>query len=220
MGKMPKLNTEKVARRKRKIEDAALVLFKRRGFHGVGLREIAVRARVSLGNLYNYYRSKEEIYESLLARLAAEFASPQSTMAAFMLSTRFPDDIEAFGRAIGRMVEEHADFLTLIYVDIAAFGGKHVRWHYAGLAERFRVVLAPRIAELEAEGRSSGKLDLAVAFTAVYMQFFNYFVVERMIGAERHMGLSDPRALRALAQLFRDGLDRLFAAHGREGRTA
>ena len=207
---MPKLDAQAIAVRKRRIEDAALVLFKRRGFHGVGLREIAKKARVSLGNVYNYYRSKEHLYESLIGRLAAEFASPVSTLAAYIGSSRFPDDLEGFGKAIGQMVEEHEDFLTLVYADIAAFGGRHARPFYEGLADRFRILLSARFAELKAEGRVAPGADPAVAFTAVYMQFFNYFVVERMIGARRHMGLSDPQAIDALARLFREGVERMY----------
>ena len=36
------------------------------------------------------------------------------------------------------MVEDHADLMTLIYVDIAAFEGRHARPFYEGLTERFR----------------------------------------------------------------------------------
>ena len=207
---MPKLAPEDVAARKRKIEDAALALFKQRGFHGVGLRAIARRARVSLGNVYNHYRSKEHLYESILARLAAEFASPASTLATYLASSRFPDDLEDLGRAVGQMVEDHADLMTLIYVDIAAFEGRHARPFYEGLTERFRFALGKRLRELEEQKRVAPGVDPAVAFTAVYMQLFNYFIVERMIGARGHMGLSDDEAIGALARLFREGVDRMF----------
>ena len=207
---MPKLDPQAVAVRKRRIEDAALVLFKQRGFHGVGLRAIAKRARVSLGNVYNHYRSKESLYESILGRLAAEFASSESTLASYLGRSRFPDDIEDFGRTVGRMVEEHADLMTLIYVDIAAFDGRHVRPLYEGVTERFRFALSRRLGELEKQRRVAPGVDPAVAFTAVYMQFFNYFIVERMIGARGHMGLCDDEALGALARLFREGVERMF----------
>jgi AcrR family transcriptional regulator len=215
---VPKLDAQTVAARKRKIEAAALVLFKRRGFHGVGLREIAKKARVSLGNLYNHYRSKDHLYESILARLGAEFASPLTPMATHLGQSRFPDDLEDFGRAVGQTLEEHADFLTLIYADISAFDGRHVRPFYDGLTDRFRLVLGRRFQELREQGRVAEGVDPAVAFTAVYMQFFNYFVVERMIGARGHMGLSDDEAIAALSRLFREGVERMFRGEDRSPR--
>lgn len=213
---MPKLSPEDVAARKLRIEAAALALFKRRGFHGVGLRDVATKARVSLGNLYNHYRSKDDLYDSLLARLGAQFASPLSPLARYLATSRFPDDLEDFGRAVGQTLDEHLDFMTLIYADVTAFEGRHVRPFYDGLTARFRALLAARFEELRAQGRIAKGVDPAVAFTAVYMQFFNYFVVERMIGARGHMGLKDEAAIAALARLFREGVEGLFREGGRE----
>lgn len=209
---MPKLSPERIARRKRRVEDAALVLFRERGFHGVGIRDIAREAGVSLGNLYNYYAQKEDIFESILTRLYAEFGAPDSILAKYLGHSRFPDDIEEFGLAIGRMVEEHADYLTLVYVDIAEFDGRHVRPHYEGMAARFQLVMGERFSPLRGPDGGPPAVDPAVAFTAVYMQFFNYFVVEKMMGARGHMGLGDGDAVRAMSTVFQVGLKGLFAA--------
>jgi AcrR family transcriptional regulator len=209
---MPKLSPERIAHRKRRVEDAALVLFRERGFHGVGIRDIAREAGVSLGNLYNYYPQKEAIFESILTRLYAEFGAQDSILAEYLGRSRFPDDVEEFGLAIGRMVEEHVDYLTLVYVDIAEFDGRHVRPHYEGLTARFELVMGQRFAPLRGPDGGPPAVDPAVAFTAVYMQFFNYFVVEKMIGARGHMGLGDGDAVRAMSAVFQVGLQGLFVA--------
>lgn len=44
------------------------------------------------------------------------------------------------------------------------------------------------------------------AFLTVYMQFFNFFIVERMIGAQGHLGLDQDAAVAAIAAIFRRGL--------------
>ncbi len=189
---MPKLAEEQIKKRKRRVEGAALGLFKSQGFNGVGLREIAREAGVSLGNIYNYYEGKEELFNSILARLHSEFTGPGTPLAAYFETANFPDDVEALGRVIGRMVDEHADYLTLIYVDLAEFGGRHVRPFYQGLPGRFRDAL--------------GESDSVVAFTVAYMQFFNYFIVERMIGATGHLGVSGEDAVVSIAKILRCGL--------------
>jgi AcrR family transcriptional regulator len=191
---MPKLAEEQIRKRKRRVEDAALTLFKTQGFNGVGLRHIAQEAGVSLGNIYNYYEGKEELFNSILERLHSDFIGPDTPLAAYFETANFPDDMDVLGRVIGRMVDTHADYLTLIYVDLAEFRGRHVRPFYQGLPDRFRVAL--------------GDSESVVAFTVAYMQFFNYFIVERMIGATGHLGVSGDDAVESIAQILRGGVSK------------
>ena len=60
---MPKLSQEVIAEKKSVIESAAKELFIKQGFHATSMRDIAKTADVSIGNLYNYYVTKEEIFE-------------------------------------------------------------------------------------------------------------------------------------------------------------
>ena len=202
---MPKLDEKKMAERVRRIQDAARALFTRRGFHGVGLRDIADEAGISLGNIYNHFSGKEPIFASLVERLYGEFIADSEPLAEVIRSHRFPDDLEAMGEAIGEMVDRHVDYLTLVYVDIAEFDGKHVRSHYENLAAKFDFLMKPRFDELRKQGVFPKGVDPAVAFTLVYMQFSNYFIVERLIGA-RHLGLDHRTSIRTIAKLFTEGL--------------
>ncbi|MEZ6186544.1 MAG: TetR/AcrR family transcriptional regulator [Planctomycetota bacterium] len=198
---MPKLSPAQIEVRKRRVEDAALVRFQTRGFHGTGLREIAEEAGVSLGAIYTYYPSKEALFDALLERLHAAFAAQDSPLADYFAQCRFPHDLEALGQAIGRTVEAHRDYLTLIYVDMVEFQGRHVRPYYQALRASFSAALGER-----ARAALPGGQDPVTAFLTVYMQFFNFFIVERMIGARRHLGLSEGQALTAIAALFTHGL--------------
>lgn len=203
---MPKITPKIAGERIRKIEDAALKLFVTQGFNGVGLRTIAGAAGVSLGNIYNYFKNKEAIFESIIDRLHTDFSSPAQPLAEFLKTSRFPDDLEQFGLAVGKMVEAHKDYLTLIYVDIAEFGGKHVRSHYQDITKRFDVILHKRFRELRDSSEFPADVDPSIAFTLVYMQYFNYFIVERLIGAKGHLNLDDHDAIKTIASLFTKGL--------------
>jgi len=57
---------------RRDIEKAAASAFARRGFHGATMEEIAREAGYSVGSLYTYFASKEELYHSMLRSLAGE----------------------------------------------------------------------------------------------------------------------------------------------------
>jgi AcrR family transcriptional regulator len=216
---VPKLDEPTLAARRRRIEEAALRLFRRRGYHGVSLRDVCLEAKVSLGNVYNHFESKERLFAATIERLAREFAQPDKPLARYFASSRFPDDLEELGEAIRNMVEQSEDYLALIFVDVVELEGKHVSVYYRNLVPRVRTLLGPRLAEQRRRGRIGG-VDPAVAFAAAYMQFFNYFLVERLFGVKRHMGLEDKALVRELSKLFREGiLPRARRARGARGRA-
>ena len=62
---MGRINHERQEERRRHIRDAALACFKRSGFHQTSIAEICAEARMSPGNLYRYYDSKEAIIEAI-----------------------------------------------------------------------------------------------------------------------------------------------------------
>ncbi len=54
-------NPDLVERRRRQIIDAAVELFIEKGFHKTTTRQIATRARLPVGSMYEYVSSKEDI---------------------------------------------------------------------------------------------------------------------------------------------------------------
>jgi AcrR family transcriptional regulator len=186
--------------RRRTIEDAARRLFCRQGFNGVGLRDIAREAGVSLGNIYNHFPSKEPLFAAIVARLYGDWVRETEPLSALLRNRRFPH-LRELGQVMRQMIERHRDYLTLVYVDVAELGGKHVRPHYAELAAQFRVALGPEAARV-----LPAWADPGVVFTLIYMQYSSYFVIERLVGATGHLGLSEDAAIDAIAQLFMLGL--------------
>ena len=63
----------RVLEKKREIVDAASRVFRRRGLQATGMRDIAAELGMAVGNLYYYFRDKEDllafVQESALARL-------------------------------------------------------------------------------------------------------------------------------------------------------
>ncbi len=51
--------------KRRVILDAAVVVFARRGFHACRVSDIADEAQVAYGLVYHYFRSKEEVLDTL-----------------------------------------------------------------------------------------------------------------------------------------------------------
>src|SRR2546422_4187431 len=56
----------------RKLLDAALVVFERRGYHAARVDDIVKVARTSHGTFYLYFANKEDLFRALLADVADE----------------------------------------------------------------------------------------------------------------------------------------------------
>lgn len=63
-----------VAKRRRQILEAALMCFLENGYHQTGVRDIAKRAGVSLGNLYNHFPGKHDVLAEIAALERDELA--------------------------------------------------------------------------------------------------------------------------------------------------
>ena len=48
-------------------------------------------------------------------------------------------------------------------------------------------------------------VDPSLAYTAIYLQFFTYFLAEELFGAKRHLGMSDEEAIDQLVLLYTGG---------------
>jgi AcrR family transcriptional regulator len=75
--------------RRQQIFDAASELFAHSGYHGVTVDAIAQRAGISKGNLYWYFRSKQEIFQLLIDNIVARIFTP---VAEAMVSDAPPRD--------------------------------------------------------------------------------------------------------------------------------
>lgn len=64
-------NPKLIQQRRNQIFEAAAELYKKKGYHVTGLRELSSKAGISLGNLYNYITTKEDVL-SIVHQKAAE----------------------------------------------------------------------------------------------------------------------------------------------------
>ena len=203
---MPKLSQEALEARRGRIEEAARELFIKRGFHATSMRDIAQGAETSLGNLYNYYPTKEDILESIIGRYQKVIDARLRSIFEEVEEPFHPESLRQFGRMVKELVSAHSDFWLLMYIDVLEFENQHFRKMFEGLAASLRRRFAPSFRRLKEEGALYDGVDPAVVFTAAYMQFFNYFLVEKLFGGNRHFGLSDEQVIRQLTDMYCRGL--------------
>jgi AcrR family transcriptional regulator len=205
---MPKLSQEVIEEKKCRIEEASKQLFIKQGFHATSMRDIAGRAGTSLGNLYNYYRTKEEILESIIRRYQKVIDVRLRGMFDEIEEPFQPESLIKFGRLVKEMVNDHHDFWLLMYIDVLEFENRHFRKMFEGLTHNLRRRFSSYFAELKASDALYDGIDPAVGFTAAYMQFFNYFLVEKLFGGNRHFGINDDEVIVRLTEIFCRGVMR------------
>ena len=203
---MPKLSEDAVERKKGRIEDAAKQLFIRQGFHATSMRNIAARAGTSLGNLYNYYPTKEAILGSIISKYQQVVDERLRSMFDEIEDPLNPNDLKRFARLVKQMVNEHHEFWLLMYIDVLEFENQHFRKMFENLAQKLRHRFAKPFAELKRSGALHDRVDPAIGFTAAYMQFFNYFIVEKLFGGNLHLGISDEQAINSLTGIYSRGI--------------
>ncbi len=203
---MPKLSQQKIEERKFVIEDAARELLIKQGFHATSMRDIARRAKISLGNVYNYFETKEAIFESIINRYLIVIDRKIKGILEEIDEPLDPADMRKLGARLGELVDEHQDFWLLMYIDVLEFQNRHFRKMFEGLAEKFRRLFEEKFSAAIKRGDLRSGVDPAIGFTVAYMQFFNYFLVEKLFGGNLHLGLTDEQALNYLTKIFSYGV--------------
>ncbi len=159
---MPKLSEKAAERKKGRIEDAAKQLFIRQGFHATSMRNIAARAGTSLGNLYNYYPTKEAILDSIISKYQQVVDDRLRSMFDEIEDPLNPDDLKRFARLVKQMVNEHHEFWLLMYIDVLEFENQHFRKMFENLAQKLRHRFAKPFAELLRSGALHDGVDPAI----------------------------------------------------------
>ena len=219
---MPKLQEHAVEKNQRKIEAAALRVFTRQGYHGTSVRDIAREGRVSIGNIYNYYRTKEALFESLVSHYEEKMEHLRRKALGPVRNLFDPAELQRMAGVIREIVYDNPDYWRLMYIDITEFGNRHFAHTFRSLAGGMKRRIGGR---LEAATRTGpwGGLDPALAFTAIYLQLFTYFLVEKLFGGKQHLGMSDNRAIAQLIRMSTEGLwrkgGRRDGSRGKRGKS-
>jgi AcrR family transcriptional regulator len=118
-----KSSLTKGERTRQSIEDAAYALFLEQGYHGTSMRQIAERAGLALGGIYNHFASKEDIFQALIIEkhpytqiLPLIEQAPGNTTEAFIRNA---------ARAIQDELGRRPDFIKLLFIEIVEFNGRH-----------------------------------------------------------------------------------------------
>jgi ferritin-like protein len=111
-----------VTDKRQHILDVAKELFATKGYSATGIREIAEKAGLSLGNFYNYFKNKEDLFACLL--------DPDNMVKHIdevkqMINTQFPNNFKDIIKTVKTLVDRDFQKFRLIFIDLTEFNGKH-----------------------------------------------------------------------------------------------
>ena len=201
-----KLNQEERSERSRaQILEAALRLFSTKGYHGTSMRDIAVAARVSTGNVYHQFPDKETVFRTLVDQYLDVVASPEYPFNRALYEGAFPNDLEALGRAARESIQRYRPYVALIYVDVVEFEGRHIQKFYADMASRFEAFLQTPAAREPLSSLRPGASPLLAVMLATRF-WLQYFTVEVLFGVPDHFGRSTDTVLREITEMLSFGM--------------
>jgi AcrR family transcriptional regulator len=105
------------------IEDAALELFITNGYHATSMRQIAEKAGLALGGIYNHFNSKEDNFEAIVVD-----KHPYKKILPLVLEAQ-GETAEDFLRNAAlistNVIKKEPYFIKLMFIELVEFHGKH-----------------------------------------------------------------------------------------------
>ena len=181
---------ELVKRRRRQIVDAAVELFIKKGFHKTTTREIAQRAGLSIGSVYEYVSTKEDVLYLVCDVIHAEAERQISEALARTTGGRetFAEVIREYFLVCDRM----SDHILLVYQETQSLPS---RWRRKVLENEvrftgiFKGVLERLVTAGELPGLEDSVLDLVAHNITVlgHMWTFRRWFLRRKYNIEEYI---------------------------------
>ena len=141
----------------RAILEAAQEVFGESGLNGARMEDIATRAGVSVGTLYNHFKDRDALLKELIVTRREELLARLDAVLASTAKDGFGAQLEQFVRAVLEHFDSHKAFLAIVleseHLRAHEFPGPRTRRPNTALLEVFR-----RVEELLMRGRIVGML--------------------------------------------------------------
>ena len=163
------------ADRRRQILDAAVRVFARQGFHGCRVSDIADEAGVAYGLVYHYFRSKEEVLDTLfLERWDVLVATIDEVAAREDMAPR--DQLHVIASFIVDSYRYDPDLMKVIIVEVTRAANSFGRTHLVKIREAY-----DGIAGIVERAQTEGTFKSAV--TPQYAAMAFYGAIEQVLTA-------------------------------------
>jgi AcrR family transcriptional regulator len=148
--------------KRRMILDAAVVAFARRGFHACRVSDIADEANVAYGLVYHYFRSKDEVLDTLFLDRWNVLLAVISEIDGKDIPVR--SKLHEIASFIVESYRHDPDLMKVIIVEVTRAANSFGRTHLDKIREAYAL-----IAEIVAKAQAAGtfKRDVTPEFAAL-----------------------------------------------------
>ena len=155
------------------IIQAAHELFVRQGYHGTSMRQIAKKAGIALGGLYNHFDSKEDVFKEVFLEY-----HPYREVLPAVVAARGNTIEELLRDTVTRMItalQDRPKFMNLMFIEVVEFDSVHARELFASMLPQIVEVVQRTLGE----GRDQLRpIPLMMLIRAFFGMFFSYFLTE------------------------------------------
>jgi TetR/AcrR family transcriptional regulator, fatty acid metabolism regulator protein len=144
------------------ILDGAVIVFARRGFHACRVSDIADEANVAYGLVYHYFRSKDEILDTLFLDRWNILLDVISHTGEQQIPVR--EKVHAIASFVIDSYRRDPDLMKVIIVEVTRAANSFGRTHQDKIREAYALI-ADIVTKAQSEG--SFKRDVTSAFAAL-----------------------------------------------------
>lgn len=182
------------------IEDAAFSLFMEHGFHATSMRQIADRAGLALGGIYNHFSSKENIFAAIVLD-----KHPYKQILPLILAAE-GETAEEFvhnaARAVVSELGKQPDFLKLMFIEIVEFNGKHVNLLVREVAPK----ILPVFERLVKVRKNLRPIHPAILLRSFLGMFFSYYITETLLSGSVVAKLMPKNSFEQFVDIYLHGI--------------
>ena len=184
-----------------KIIQAAFDLFVEQGYHGTSMRQIAHRAELALGSIYNHFDSKEAIFITVIDQ-----HHPYHRILPIMLASAdrsFAQFLHKAAALMTQAVEDQPGFLNLMFIEFVEFNGEHLHELYLAASPQIIQVLERFNRENQLR-----KIPPVILLRTFLSMFFAYALVEHFLkpGAGKLIPGFEENALDYMVDIYLHGV--------------
>jgi AcrR family transcriptional regulator len=184
-----------------KLVEAAFAEFCGRGYHGTSMRQIATRAGLAVGGIYNHFAGKEDVFAAVLDQY-----HPYHVLVP-ALGQAQGESLEDFVRHAARLLDaaladSGESIMPIMFIELLEFQGRHLK----DLAERVFPIFLTFLQGFTERKHNLRELPLPTVQRAFMSLMIGYFFTGYILRGSPLMMADAPGQLQGVVDVFLHGI--------------
>ena len=124
-------DVELVEGKRTEIIEQALILFNRKGYNNTGMQDLAAALNMSIGGIYHYFGSKQDILSMIIGRFLARSDARSENLEVRLAKASATEVLKGFIRRFYKDTEAHHESSLFLYMEFLNLAPK---WQQAIMA--------------------------------------------------------------------------------------